>query len=231
MATEPAQKRHPQPTFDEEAPIASLFARLGAEPGRGMLATRRSILPRAHNRTDRLNLVTDQFSSHPSTANLAKQSAFLLMPTTGYLTILEEADSEVTQAVQSRSGAWIDKNDNLRFDPDAGEVKRDRPLVVAARRGTTGPNRPWRAIVAADATMFADFALGNRTNQQFAYDSINWLIGTEAMTGTVQREKDVRIRHTKEGQTVWFYGTVLGVPLLLFAAGALVVWRRKGGRT
>ena len=61
-------------------------------------------------------------------------------------------------------------------------------------------------------------------------DTINWLIGAEAYSGTTESEEDVRIDHTKGTQKWWFYGTVLGVPLGVFLLGAARLRIRRIGR-
>ena len=66
-------------------------------------------------------------------------------------------------------------------------------------------------------------------NVQFVRDATNWLIGAESLSGTTETEEDVRIEHSKEGQTWWFYSTVLGIPLLVFGLGAARVWMRQRG--
>jgi hypothetical protein len=85
-------------------------------------------------------------------------------------------------------------------------------------------------VVTSDASMFADLVVGNRGNQVLIVDALNWLIGAEAFSGTTESEEDVRIEHTKEGQTSWFYLTVLAVPLAVVALGALRVQLRMRPR-
>lgn len=209
--------------------LARLLEKMGVEMQQGVLTSEESIVPIAQNKTDRLNVVTSRFSSHPSTARLSNTSMVLFAPTSGLLRVREDSDANVTVTVRSRSDTWADTNENLTLDQDAGETKKDRPIVAVSTRGSAGETRAWRALVSADSTMFTDFALGNRANQRFAHDSINWLIGFDAGGGSTENEEDVKIRHTKKGQAAWFYGTVLGIPLLLLAAGAFRVWRRRKG--
>jgi hypothetical protein len=61
-------------------------------------------------------------------------------------------------------------------------------------------------------------------------DAISYLLGEEGLTGTTNSEEDVKIEHTKEGQSIWFVATSFLVPVGIFL-GALVRirLRRKGG--
>lgn len=230
LALEPEYARNRNRALDQGEPLVELLAKIGVGMEEGVLASERSYYPLSQNQTDRLNLITDEFSSHPTTATLSDASAFLFVPTAGYLEVPDDAETDLTTVVRSPSSAWVDTNDNLEFDEDAGESRESRPIMVAAMRKEADETPPWRVLLSADASAFSDLALGNRANRRFLYDSANWLLGTPSLSGRVQNEEDVKIRHTKEGQSVWFYGTVVGVPLLILIAGAFRVWRRgKGG--
>jgi hypothetical protein len=214
---------------EEEDPLHAFVARLGLRMGQGMLAAEKGIVAVTRNKEDRLNLATDRFSAHESTSVLSKAGGllFLFTPTVGHLEEVEEHEANVTVTVRSLASAWVDLDGNLELDADAGETKKMRSIAAAS---TGGKERPWRALVVADSGLLSDLAMGNRGNQQFAYDGLNWLIGAEAVSGAVEIEEDAKILHTKESQTIWFYGTVFGVPLLVLAAGVLRLrLRRKGG--
>ncbi len=230
LAIEPRELRTNRPEFETEDTLGPLLDDLGLSLGEGVLASTNMIVPTANNLTDRFNVATDSFSSHPSTVVLSKQRAQLKLftPGAGHLVQKANAKPKVTVTVRSQGGSWADRNMNLQLDTDQAESKTARPLAVAVE----GPGAEgFRAIVVADASLFADFPIVNPGNQQFIYDSLNWLTGQEAMSGEVENEEDVRIQHTSEGQAGWFYSTVIGVPFLFFAFGAvrLRIRRRKGG--
>ncbi len=232
IALEPEYARKARRNSKDERPLlGGLLERIGVELGDGVLASTDNIVPTSNNKTDRLNLVTNRFSSHPSTATLSKRTRrlFLFAPTSGYLGVSDDTPVETTVTVRSPSSTWVDRNDNLTFDEESGESREARPMVVAAESEAddTDSSQPWRAVVTADATMLSDLGLGNRGNRQFVYDNLNWLIGASALSGTVDSGEDVRIRHTKEGQAIWFYATVVGIPLLILLIGTLYVWRRR----
>ncbi len=60
-------------------------------------------------------------------------------------------------------------------------------------------------------------------------DTLNWLIGAEALAGTTENEEDIKIEHTREGQQWWFYLTVMVVPLGVVLLGALRLRIRRRG--
>jgi len=83
--------------------------------------------------------------------------------------------------------------------------------------------------VIADATALSDRWIPNPGNQLYVYDAVSWLLGEEGSGGTLESEEDVKIQHTRDDQVAWFYGTIAGVPFLVFIAGALRIRRRKSG--
>ena len=227
VAMEPAIGREQLVGID---PMDELLAYLGVEMGDGVLASEQGIVPLSHNKLDRLNLVTDAFTQHPSTITLGERAEknVLFTPAAGYLEEVDEHTSKVTFTVRSLAVVWADLDLDGEYEADAGESKSARNLVAAIEGGTDAA--PWRAIVTADASIFSDLGIGNLGNQRFADDGINWLIGAEALSGTTETEEDVKIEHTKEGQTTWFYMTVLGIPFgVLLLGGIRMRLRRRGG--
>lgn len=227
LALEPAVGREQQVGAD---PMDGLLASLGVQMGEGVLASEQGIVPLSHNKLDRLNLVTNAFTQHPSITTLADRAEknVLFTPAAGHLEEVDEHTSKVTFTVRTLAVVWADLDLDGEYEADAGESKSARNLVAAIEGGSEAA--PWRAVVASDASIFSDLGIGNLGNQRFTDDVVNWLIGAEALSGTTETEEDVKIEHTKEGQTTWFYMTVLGVPLGVLVLGGLRMrLRRKGG--
>jgi hypothetical protein len=214
----------------DDNPIGPLLDKLGVEMRPERLVAERGFLPVTRNKVDQVNLITDQFSSHPSTSVLSRTSPTLVMvmPGAGHLAKAKDAKADVVFTVRSHRYAWADLDADLEYEPKDGEKKKKYPLAAASER--EDGQAKWRAMVVSDASALSDFGMRARGNQQFVYDTLNWLIETEELSGTMESEQDVRIRHSKEDQVWWFYGTVLGIPLLLLGAGFLRIWwRKKGG--
>lgn len=213
-------------------PLDGLMAKLGVKMGDGVLASERNIVPLARNRLDAFNIVTNGFTSHSTTRQISERSEQLVLvtPAAGFLEELPDTTASVTFVARSLAYVWADVNLNAQFDADAGETKEARNLMAAVEGGD---GTRFRAVVTADASMFSDLGVGlSLGNQRLAEDTLNWLIGAEALSGTTENEEDVKIEHTKEGQQWWFYLTVLVVPLGVVLLGALRLrLRRVGPRT
>ena len=223
--------REPVPVLDgnplPDDPLDDLMTKLGVRMGDGILASERNVVPLARNRLDAFNLVTNGFTSHPTTRQVSDRSQQLAVvtPAAGHLEELPGQGNSVTFVMRSLAYTWADLDANTRFDADAGEVKEARNLMAAIEGGGTAP---WRAVVTADASMFADLGVGlSLGNLRLVDDTLNWLIGAEALSGTTENEEDVKIEHTKEGQQWWFYLTVLVIPLSVVLLGAIRLRLRR----
>lgn len=226
FALGPKVKLPNQPPLDD--PMDALLSEIGVTRGEGVLAGEGNIVVINHNKEDRFNVFTNSFTSHGSTRNLASMDRrdFLFIPASGYLEEVPDADASVTFTVRSLSTSWNDLNMNAELDNANGETKDVRNVVAAI---TGGDNGSFRVIVTPAATALVDLAQNFAGNAQFVDDSMNWLMGTEDLSGTTESEEDVKIEHTKEGQATWFYLTVLGVPIGVLLLGGLRLRLRRLG--
>ncbi|MEM7154242.1 MAG: Gldg family protein [Myxococcota bacterium] len=229
MAREPEITREGQ--ILPANPLDDLMTKYGVKMGVGVLAAERGVVPLARNRRDAFNIVTNGFTSHATTRQVSDraQQLAVVTPAAGHLEELPDHPNSLIFVMRSLAYAWADLDANTRFDPDSGETKEARNLMAVIEGGAG--ETPWRAVVTSDASMFADLGVGlSMGNQRLVEDTIGWLIGAEAVSGTTESEEDIKIEHTKEDQQWWFYLTVLVVPLGVIVLGALRIrLRRKGG--
>ena len=219
-------------------PLDALVAEdLGVTISEGVLADEVNHARVWGNKADNTFVLTGSFTSHGSSTTVAAERPVFGAMAAGHLQIAEGHEAAHTVTVRTMATAFVDENRSATYDADAGEEKGAKPLVVAVAGSTNAVG--WRAVVFSSASMLSDMALGTGTsegtvlpgNVLMLRDVANWLIGAEGLSGTTQSEEDVRIEHTKDGQTWWFYSTVLGVPLLVFGLGAVRVrLRQRGGR-
>lgn len=215
-------------------PMADVLGHVGIGVGEGTLASEAQFLRRTGDKSDRLNVVTNRYSSHESTTTLSKYSRqlHLVTPGAGYLEEIDGGRGKVTVTVRSDGSTWADLDGELEFDSET-ENKDVRAIAMAASGpggvDADGEAKEYRVLVTSDATMFSDLILANKANLQFVYDGANWVMGEEDLAGTVENEEDVKIEHTKDDQVVWFYGTVMGLPLIVMLLGVLRVRRRRKG--
>ncbi len=181
--------------------------------------------------SDRGNLGTASFSSHPSVTSLSALAgqAPVAFPGAGAMEQIQPLPNGVMHDISVRAPGATFADANGNFSQDAGEVRRAWPLVVAVEKPAPAGKETARAVVMADADGLSDVVLGNLGNAYLAVDTLRWLTGEESISGTVSTEEDVPIQHTREQDVAWFYATVFLGPALVLAVG-FVKTRRRGRR-
>lgn len=223
-------------------PLDGLLLGLGLKRGAGTLASEVGIAPIAGDISDRVNVATNRYSSHESTTTLAKAAKQipLITPTSAWFEELSGGPGKTTVVVRSMDTTWPDLDGDLK--PGAGEEKKSRPVAAAVSLPVAGEApaegeqaKEGRALVIGDATVLSDLVLsanptrGHPGSVAYLLDGTAWLMNEEELGGTVENEEDVKIEHSREDQVKWFYGTIAGVPLLVFVLGALRVRSRRSG--
>jgi len=199
------------------------------------LASDANFLPVRRANTDRANLITNKYSTHPSVTTLSRNSREAIEVFFGAGALLEEG-TQTGRTVTTRTlpEVWGDKDGDFTFD-EGEETRGTYNLAMAASGPAEGgaEGEEWRAVVVADSTWASDLALLPErlpANYQAALDAVLWLGNDESIAGTVNSEEDVKIEHSKEGQGWLFYGTSLLAPLALTGLGlARLKLRRKSG--
>jgi len=176
--------------------------------------------------SDRANLVTSTFSSHPSVQTLARigPRASVVLPGAGWIDTKKDrtAAIPVDAPIKAHYATFVDKNNNFTFDPD--EQKRQWELAATAIK------KDARVFVIADSDWIADEAIKVPGNGVLALDAIRWLMGDEAFSGQTSTEADVKITHTRKQDVVWFYSTIFLAPALVIGAGVFVTRKSRRKR-
>jgi hypothetical protein len=207
---------------------------------------------RTYQASDRANIATGSYSSHPSVTSLGRLAlrAPMILVGAGSLDEVPAKDKPknltVDFTVRAHPSTWNDLNGNYQFDAPA-EARKGWPLAAAVlRKGPSPKDIPsdvrlggkpvtegsldLRAIVLADSDAISDGIVGNPGNAYFVLDGTRWLLGDEGIAGTVSSEIDVPIAHTRKEDLVWFYSTIFVAPALAIGAGTLATRRRRRPR-
>jgi hypothetical protein len=229
---------------DDKVDLAPLAAIVGLKWEPGIIANDQVMFRLYRSESDKKVLVAKRFSSHASVSTLSKaaaRGAAVLIPGAAPLDKLESADKalKIDFAVKTQPGSWIDLDGNWAFDQD--KEKKNTYNVAAAvsrelgegegdkkeKKDKTGVDE-MRAFVVSDAEAFGDPVMEQaRTNWYLLVEAMRWLGGEESFSGEIVSEEDVRIVHTKAEDQVWFYTTIVGVPTVVGALGALAVARPR----
>ena len=223
--------------------LAKLLAELGLKFNPAPLANEQRHVAATRSEADVWFTYTNVFTSHESVSTLARNDervAMLLYQAGSFVVTPETANWRVAETVRSLPDTFADLNRNFRFD---GGEKRDQYVVGAAATLKEVPKAPGggkeparttprlgRVVALANAAFISDGLVRAVGNAMFFADSLKWLVGDTAIQGQMTSEEDVKIRHTRGEDAVWFHGTVVVVPLLVLSAGFLATRRRSAAK-
>jgi len=185
--------------------------------------------------SDRANLATGSYSSHPSVSTLGRlgQRAPMVLLGAGSLSEVKPAAGvaktvTVDFPVRAHPATWNDLNGNFAFDAPA-ETRKGWELGASVIKKTNAqkPETDGRALVLGDSDAMSDGIIAAQAgNAYYVLDGMKWLLGDEAIAGEVSSEVDVPIVHTKKQDAAWFYSTILIGPMLVIGLGWLANRRR-----
>jgi hypothetical protein len=208
--------------------MAELLAELGLKFDKTILVNDEGHVKVSYTDADKAFLYSNRYSSHASVTTMTRYSAKLatLFPRTGSLEKIENAPkgTRVDMVIQALDGTYADLDGDLAFD-EGKEQRKAYGLAAAVTRTASASES--RAFVLADADVFADKYLRFQGQAVLLDDVIYWLRDMKDPILPTVTEEDVRIAHKRDEDALWFYSTTLGVPLLVGAAGLVVVKRRR----
>ena len=171
------------------------------------------------------NLVSIKYSTHASVSNLSKSSKALPSYFLGAGTLKKGKESKATATVRSMEKTFDDRNQNFKFDKDT-EIEQIWDIGLALSAPIE--ERESRVLVMADTTWLSDVVLvQSKGNQLLLNDALMWLLNDTSSAGEISDEQDVKVIHTKEGQGMIFFGTILLLPIGIFILGSIYVRNRQ----
>ncbi len=219
---------------DPEAtlPFDALFAPLGVRFLTTTLANDQVYLKRTAQLSDRANIATASFTSHPAVTTLGQLGrAPIGLFGAGSFEVIQPkpAELQLETTVRSHAATFNDVNGNFNQDPPL-EVRKayDLEVTVASKpEAGQGADKEGRAVLLADSDAVSDALLTNAGNAYLVLDAVKWLSGDEAIAGTVSSETDVPLEHTRKQDVAWFYSTIFAAPAALLALGFALTRRRR----
>ncbi|MCX6109510.1 MAG: Gldg family protein [Proteobacteria bacterium] len=216
-------------------PLYALLTQLGLTYHAEPLGNERNHYPATHSPADIWVIFSNVFTSHESVVSLARhdERVGILLFQSGYWSVGPgDGKWKVSETVRALTDTFADTNRNYQFD--AGE-KREAFVIGAVAELKAKPTAPkgkveshqGRVALFADASAFSDALVRNIGNALYFSDTLKWLVGDTALQGELANEEDVKIRHTRKEDVIWFHATVVVVPLLVLGIGFLATRRRK----
>jgi len=216
--------------------LQAWLASIGIDFDPHPVANERSHVAASRSPVDNWFLFTTSFTGHESIKTLSRNDdkIAVLVFESGSITLNRDAPEaqkwRVTETVRSLADSFIDKNRNYKFD-EKTEKRGATALGVAAVSVTDGAAaKESKMVIFADSAAFSDGLIRNPGNLALISDSMKWLAGEQAIGGKLANEDDVRIRQTDNQDLIWFYGSIVVVPLSVLLAGAGSIRLGKRGR-
>lgn len=229
------------PEIEHDPGLGRLTDLLGLEVDFTPLAHDQKYVEYAKSKTDRHVIFTNRSTAHDATRTLSKlgEKVATVFPKTGSIALKEnmpppaQGGPRTTITMRTFVGTWQDRDGDLEHTP--GEEKKDIFQLTAAAElpAPEGSDKKHggRALVAADADLLSDMMLRfSMGNQQWALDGLKWLEDTVDAPAEAPVPEDLPVMHTKDENRVWFYGTILGIPLAVLGLGALASRKVKAAR-
>lgn len=235
--------------------LNELLGPLGLKFVRTPLANDQVYARRTFQPSDRANLVTGSFSSHPSVTALSQLGfrAPLILVGAGHIEDAGQRPQGMFQnpIVFAHPASFEDANGNFNLDAPAEQrrawtlgttlsrppdqqhgVQPDKDKGKAEDKGKAGEGNQVeeRIVVLADSDIFVDGVMGNPGNSYLVNDTVKWLLGDEAITGEINSEVDVPVAHTRKDDVLWFYGSILMAPAVMLGLGYVATRRRRSWR-
>jgi hypothetical protein len=219
--------------LDPEAGLdmKELLGPLGVSFHPVMLANDQIYARKNNQASDKWNIATGSFSSHPSVTSLSHlgMRAPLILVGSGYLEAEKDKPKEISVdfTVHAQVATWNDLDNNFAFDPPKETRKAWELAAAITKKAPDKDKRDGRVLVLSDSDAISDGVVGNPGNAYFVIDGVKWLLGDEAITGEISSEVDVAIAHTKRQDLVWFYGSIFLAPGLALGIGGWATRRRR----
>lgn len=181
--------------------LKDLLGPLGVSFHPVMLANDQIYARKTNQASDKWNIATGSFSSHPSVTSLSHlgMRAPLILVGSGYLEAEKDKAKEISVdfTVHAQVATWNDLDNNFAFDPPKETRKAWELAAAITKKAPDKDKRDGRVLVLSDSDAISDGVVGNPGNAYFVIDGVKWLLGDEAITGEISSEVDVAIAHTK----------------------------------
>ncbi|MBI4817220.1 MAG: Gldg family protein [Deltaproteobacteria bacterium] len=213
----------------EGSQLDELLTKLGLKFDRTILANAAEFAALTHTKGDHALIYSNRFSSHASVTTMTRNANKLatLFSKTGSLEKLEETpkDMKVDLVLTAMSATFRDADGD--FEPGENEKKSGYGLAAAITRTATAGAEEGRVFVLADVDPMADDFIRFSGNPYLLLDIVYWLRDIKEPVLPTVSEEDVKIVHKRSEDSLWFYGTTMGVPMLVGLLGFFRVRRRQ----
>ena len=144
---------------------------------------------------------------------------------------VKNGDKTTVQKLFSTSDSAIATyklNTNEVNPADPSNKKGPFALGAAGTYNTGKPNQPGRFVVVGTSGFIDNGMLHFQANPDLALNAVNWLTSDEDLISIRPKEaEDRRINMTQRQMTIFAYGVLIALPLLIIASGVTIFLKRR----
>lgn len=170
--------------------------------------------------------VVPEYPNHQATREF---SLLTLFPQSAALSAPEQLAWEITPLLQTLDKSWNETgplSGEIERNPLAGEEAGPLTLGLALNRQLD--DREQRVVVIGDGDFLANSYIGNAGNLDLGLALCRWLVGDNQMIGIPTPQASDRELHlSRLAIGTIGIGSLIVLPLMLLATGALLAWRRN----
>jgi hypothetical protein len=215
-------------TTPEGDPLTDLLGHLGLDKSPGMLADPE------HSRRSAHFVITDRYSTHPTVKVLSDAKTMMVLAWASSLNVADKTKGKQTVLIRTQSSTFIDEDKNGKLNgSESAKVHNAAYAIEGIPAQDAADDAPmFRAMVVGTMAPFSDRPPNVDSRGwvagQFFIDGLKWLSREDAIMGEPDSQEDVKIDHSPDGQKLWFWATIFGVPVLvLLMGGAHITTRRR----
>lgn len=165
------------------------------------------------------------YGHHAVTDNFDLTTVF---PQARQLGFIEAGDWHITRLVEASAKSWVESDtpiDSATLNP-----RRDipGPVTLAATLERFVEDRPQRVAIVGGGDFLSNTYVGLGGNLDFGINLVEWLKGDDNLIAIQPKATvDATLKLTKTSAGAIAIGFLFGLPLIFFAVGGVVWWRRR----
>lgn len=171
-----------------------------------------------------------RYPPHPATWGF---ELLTLFPYAVALLAEDRAPWRATPLLSTLARTWNETGPlqgDVAMDPEQGEMQGPLHIGIAYTRELSSEEGPreQRILAIGDGDFLSNAILGNGGNLDLGLNLVRWLNGEEAMLNIPSKTApDLSLNLSRTATGIIGLGFLFGVPLILFATGLLIWWRRR----
>ncbi|MEO8099569.1 MAG: GldG family protein [Acidobacteriota bacterium] len=169
--------------------------------------------------------VAGEYGDHPVVRALKTQGLATVFPLSRSMDAASAGSAETAPLVKTGPSA-VSKEDLTK--PEVGGSVGPQGPRTLAMAGTLKDGAKGRFVVVGTSAWIGNSGLGLGGNRDLYMNMLNWLSSDEDLIAIRPKDpEDRRLNMNARQMTVLFWGSVIGLPVLMMLAGISVWWRRR----